>query len=36
MVAKEQLLHNFAAKGAIKNKKITVAGRMFVKYERVR
>ena len=34
MVTKEELLQKFVAKDVIKNKMITVAGQMFVEYER--
>ena len=34
MVTKEELLHKFAAKDVIKNKMITVAGQMFIEYEK--
>ena len=34
MVTKEDLLQNFAAKDVIKNKMITVAGQMFIEYEK--
>ena len=34
MVTKEELLHKFIAKDVIKNKMITVAGQMFIEYEK--
>ena len=34
MVTKEELLHKFVAKDVIKNKMITVAGQMFIEYEK--
>ena len=34
MVTKEELLQKFVAKDVIKNKMITVAGQMFIEYER--
>ena len=34
MVTKEELLHKFIAKAVIKNKMITVAGQMFIEYEK--
>ena len=34
MVTKEELLHKFIAKDVIKNKKVTVAGQMFIEYEK--
>ena len=34
MVTKEELLHKFVAKEVIKNKMITVAGQMFIEYEK--
>ena len=34
MVTKEELLQKFVAKGVRKNKMITVAGQMFIKYEK--
>ena len=34
MVTKGELLHNFVAKDVIKNKIISVAGRMFIEYEK--
>ena len=34
MVTKEELLHNFIAKDIIKNKMITVAGQMFIEFEK--
>ena len=34
MVTKEELLQKFAAKDVIKNKMITVAGRIFIEYEK--
>ena len=34
MVTKEELLQKFVAKDVIKNKMITVAGQMFIKYEK--
>ena len=34
MVTKEELLQKFVAKDVIKNKMITVAGQMFIEYEK--
>ena len=34
MVTKEELLHKFVAKDVIKNKMRTVAGQMFIEYEK--
>ena len=34
MATKEELLHKFIAKDVIKNKMITVAGEMFIQYEK--
>ena len=34
MVTKEELLHTFIAKDVIKNKMITIAGQMFIEYEK--
>ena len=34
MVTKEELLQRFVAKDVIKNKMITVAGQMFIEYEK--
>ena len=34
MVTKEELLHKFIAKDVIKNKTITVAGQLFIEYEK--
>ena len=34
MVTKEELLHKFFAKGVIKNRMITIAGQMFIEYEK--
>ena len=34
MATKEKLLHKFIAKDVIKNKMITVAGQMFIEYEK--
>ena len=34
MVTKEKLLQKFVAEDVIKNKMITVAGQMFIEYER--
>ena len=34
MVTKEELLHKFIAKDVIKNKMITIAGQMFIEYEK--
>ena len=34
MVTKEELLQKFVAKAVIKNKMITVAGQMFIEYEK--
>ena len=34
MATKEELLHKFIAKDVIKNKMITVAGQMFIEYEK--
>ena len=34
MVTKQELLQNFLAKDVMKTKKITVAGQMFVEYEK--
>ena len=34
MVAKEEVLQKFVAKDVIKNKMITVAGQMFIEYEK--
>ena len=34
MVAKEKFLQKFVAKDAIKNKMITVAGQLFIEYEK--
>ena len=34
MVTKEELLQKFVAKDVIKNKMITVAGQLFIEYEK--
>ena len=34
MVTKEELLHKFIAKDVLKNRMITVAGQMFIEYEK--
>ena len=34
MVTEDELLHKFVAKDVIKNKMITVAGQMFIEYEK--
>ena len=34
MVTKEELLHKFVAEDVLKNKMITVAGQMFIEYEK--
>ena len=34
MITRKELLHKFFAKDVIKNKVITVAGQMFIEYEK--
>ena len=34
IVTKQEILHKFVAKDVIKNKMITVAGRMFIEHEK--